>query len=188
MTALSTAQRAELVAIARDAVGNALATGRIDLLGEHAVNDPVLRRPGAAFVTLLRGDRLLGCVGSLRAVEPLALAVHRAALQAAFADPRLPAVTADDFSVMTIKVSVLSEPVAMDVESYGALREAVRVGVDGLVVDAPGHRATLLPSVWEQCPDADTFLGALWAKAGLRPGAWPRGLRVDRYTTEEFSA
>ena len=114
--------------------------------------------------------------------------MHRSALQAAFADPRLPAVTPDDFEVMAIKVSVLSPLEAIDVASYDDLLASVRPGVDGLVIEAGTHRATLLPSVWEQCVDASQFLDALWAKAGLKASAWPRGLGVERYTTEEFAS
>src|SRR4051794_28605260 len=103
--ALDGAARQTLLAVATRAIGSALATGRVAVLDEPTTDDAMLREPGAAFVTLLRDDELLGCVGSLNAVEPLEVAVHRAALQAAFADPRLPSVTRDDFEVMTIKVS-----------------------------------------------------------------------------------
>ena len=185
--ALDAGQRGSLLAIAEQAIGRALIASQLPPFDASEIDDPELLRPGAAFVTLLRGDQLLGCVGSLHAGEPLAAAVHRAALQAAFADPRLPAVTAADFDVMTLKISVLSELEPMSVSSFGELASAIRPGVDGIVLDAPRHRATLLPSVWQQCPDVETFLGALWAKAGLPLGTWPRAMRVERYTTEEFA-
>jgi len=53
-------------------------------------------------------------------------------------------------------------------------------------VTAGPRRGTFLPSVWEMVPDRATFLRMLWEKAGLRPGAWPRGIVVAQYTTEEF--
>ncbi|HEY1738526.1 MAG TPA: AMMECR1 domain-containing protein, partial [Acidimicrobiia bacterium] len=96
--------------------------------------------------------------------------------------------TPDDFEVMTIKVSVLSSLNAIDVASYSELLAAVQPGVDGLVIEAGAHRATLLPSVWEQCGDASQFLDALWDKAGLAAFSWPRDTRVERYTTEEFAS
>ncbi len=185
---LDDTHRTVLLSLAADAIGAALSSGRVPQLDEREIDDPVLRQPGAAFVTLLRDDGLLGCVGSLVAVEPLAAAVHRSALQAAFADPRLPSVTVDDFEVMTIKASVLSPLAPLPAGSYQELVEAVRPGVDGLVVEAAGHRATLLPSVWEQCGDVATFLAALWEKAGLASGEWPRSTRVQRYTTDEFAS
>jgi len=185
---LSDRERRALLTIAERSIARALATDDASLLDERTIDEPALRAPGAAFVTLLRGDDLLGCVGTLHAVESLARAVHRAALQAAFADPRLPAVTVADFAVMTIKVSVLSELETVDVASYDELVQIARPGVDGFVIDAPGHRATLLPSVWQQCADAATFFAALWSKAELAPGRWPRGITVQRYTTEEFAS
>ncbi len=59
--------------------------------------DPELCELGATFVTLERNDRLLGCVGTLRAHRPLAIDVAEHALAAAFDDPRLPAVTPATF-------------------------------------------------------------------------------------------
>ena len=47
--------------------------------------------------------------------------------------------------------------------------------VDGLVVAAGRHRATLLPSVWHQLAHPADFVAALWQKAGLAHGAWPKG-------------
>ena len=32
-----------------------------------------------------------------------------------------------------------------------------------------------------------SFLAALWRKAGLAPGEWPRGTRVEVYDSEEFA-
>ncbi|HEY3834892.1 MAG TPA: AmmeMemoRadiSam system protein A [Acidimicrobiia bacterium] len=186
--ALDDHRRSALLDVAARAIGNALVTGRVALLGDDEIDDPVLGEPGAVFVTLLRDERLLGCVGSLHPVESLAHAVHRAALQAAFADPRLPAVTPADFEAMTIKISVLSALEEIAVASYRELLAEARPGVDGLVIEAGAHRATLLPSVWEQCGDANQFLDALWAKAGLAAFAWPRGLSAERYTTEEFAS
>ncbi len=63
---------------------------------------------------------------------------------------------------------------------------AVRPNVDGLVLEAGQHRATLLPSVWPKVRDEAEFLEIVWRKAGLTPGTWPTGIQVSRYTTEEF--
>jgi AmmeMemoRadiSam system protein A len=179
--------RAALLRLAVDTVAAGIRTRReLDAPAELAA-DPVLGAPGAAFVTLERDGRLLGCVGGLEAVRPLAAAVARAAFAAAFEDPRLPAVTADDFPTMTVKVSVLSELEAFPVAGYDDLVEALRPGVDGIVVRAGRHRATLLPSVWHQLARPADFVAALWQKAGLQPGAWPEPVMVLRYTTDEFA-
>jgi uncharacterized protein len=148
--------------------------------------EPTLREPAATFVTLEREDRLLGCVGTLRARQALALDVAEHALAAAFDDPRVPPVTRLDFPEMTVKVSVLSRSMPIDGCSFAELRDRVRPGVDGLTVETgKKYRATLLPSVWSRVRDCDEFLDALWTKAGLRPHAWPPGMQVSRYTTVE---
>ncbi len=181
-------RRAILLGIAADAVGRALTNRGVDVPPDLGGDDPLLRRDAAAFVTLERDTRLLGCIGTLDATQPLAVATARYALAAAFADPRLPPVSADDFTAMTIKISVLSEPEPVAAGSYRELAATVRPGVDGLVLDAGGRGATLLPSVWQHLPETERFLDALWRKAGIRPGTWTPRTRLRRYTTDEFAA
>ena len=131
--------------------------------------DPALAQAAATFVSLERGEALLGCIGTLRATESLLTNVARNAWNAAFADPRLPSVTPADYAVMTVKVSVLSPLTPIKARSWRDVQRVVRPGVDGLLVEAGGCRATLLPSVWEKLSEADQFLDVLWHKAGLRP-------------------
>jgi AmmeMemoRadiSam system protein A len=178
-----------LCSIALDAIATALTTGRRRL---PALDDcPAgLRTPGASFVTLERNGRLLGCVGTLEAVRPLAVDVAEHALAAAFDDPRLPPVTRADYPEMAVKVSVLSRLEPVVACSYDELRSLVRPGTDGISITSErtrnfAARATLLPSVWPKVRDVDEFLDALWSKAGLPPRAWPPGLVVSRYTTAE---
>lgn len=148
--------------------------------------DAQVRRPGASFVTLRGGRRLLGCVGSVAPVRPLAEDVAANALNAAFADPRLPALTAEEFASMEVKISVLGPLERIEVSSRDDLCAAIVPGEDGLLIAAGAHRGTFLPSVWEQVGSPEEFLAMLWSKAGLRPGVWPRNLSVERYHTVEF--
>lgn len=182
---LDARHRRALLDLAQDAIRHALVTGRQQLPDPVDLH-PELRAPAATFVTLERGSQLLGCIGTLQAVRPLAIDVAYNALSAAFADPRMPAVTTDDFVAMSIKISVLSPTEPIEALSPAELARAVRPGVDGLVLEAPGHRSTLLPSVWPRLTDVDEFLAVLWRKAGLEPGCWPPGTLVSRYTTEEL--
>jgi AmmeMemoRadiSam system protein A len=177
--------RAVLLEVAADVIRDALTTGRPQLPDPQDFA-PALRVPGATFVTLERAGDLLGCIGTLEPVRPLVVDVAHNALAAAFADPRLPPVTADDFAHMSIKVSVLSDRERVAVPGYAELARAVRPGVDGLVLEAGRHRSTLLPSVWPKVRDAADFLAVLWRKAGLVPGEWRAGTVVSRYTTDEM--
>lgn len=183
---LTDVHRRVLLDIARDAVGVGLATGA-PLLPDPVLVAAELRRPAATFVTLERDALLLGCIGSLEAARPLAVGVAHHAFAAAFTDPRLPTVDHDDYVAMSIKISVLSELEPFDAHSLAELAAGVRPGIDGLVVDTGGRRATFLPSVWAHLHDVDVFLATLWRKVGLRPGSWPAHTRCSRYTTDEFS-
>ena len=68
------------------------------------------------------------------------------------------------------------------VPTLAAALKAVAAGVDGLVVESGPQRATLLPSVWDDLPTAEEFIGALWHKAGLMPEYWSPAIRLWRYT------
>ena len=179
--------RHALLRIAADAIGHALLRGDGRAAVPAPTGDLALDQAAATFVTLERGEALLGCIGTLEATESLAASVARNACKAAFADPRLPAVTVADFEVMTIKVSVLSRLTPMRARSWKDVARNRRVGTDGVLVEVDNHRATLLPSVWPKVNGAAQFLDVLWHKAGLRARDWLPHTRVSKYTTEEFA-
>jgi AmmeMemoRadiSam system protein A len=174
-----------LTDLALEAVANALRTGRRRLPDPRDLPSD-LARPGATFVTLERGGALLGCIGSLTHDQPLGVNAARNAIAAAFDDPRLPPISAADYREMDVKVSVLSSPRPLAVESHATLVAALRPGVDGVIVELGKNRATFLPAVWAKLSEPVAFLDALWDKAGLRPGVWDAHLRVSTYTTEEL--
>lgn len=146
-----------------------------------------LAEDGACFVTLRGSGDLLGCIGSLTPRQPLGVDVAHNAAAAGFDDPRLPAVTRRDVPLMQVHVSVLGPLAVLPVGGWAELREQLRPGVDGLLVEDLPHRATFLPAVWESLPDPEAFLDALWRKAGLPPRRWARELQVSRYVVEELS-
>ena len=186
MAPLTDHERRWLLDLARSTVRAAL-DGHGQVLPELGdVPTEALRRPGAAFVTLRRDGRLLGCIGSLEPTRPLAVDVAAHAYDAAFLDPRLPAVTDDDAAHMDVEISVLGPLTPMAVGSRAELEAELRPGVDGLWVASREGRATFLPSVWGQVGSPAEFCDLLWRKAGLRPGRWPADLAVDRYDVDEF--
>lgn len=138
-------------------------------------------------MTLRSSDgELLGCIGSLQARQPLVDDIAEHAFDAAFRDPRFPPLTREWASGMVIDVSVLTAPEPFPCSSYAQLLAEVPVG-SGVTVTAGRHRATFLPAVWAQLPEPATFLAALWRKAGLQPGDWPAGTRIEVYDSEEFA-
>ncbi len=145
-----------------------------------------LGRVVGAFVTLTVDGVLNGCIGNIDGVEPLGLAVPRLAWSAAFADPRLPALRADQYERLTISISILSPLAPLAVASREELVAALHAGADGLVIGTPARRAVFLPSVWEQLPDPGDFVDALYRKAGLRVGSWPPGMTAWRFSVMSF--
>jgi AmmeMemoRadiSam system protein A len=153
---------------------------------EPATLRPALREPCGVFVTLEVSGRLNGCIGTIEAVEPLGVAVPRLAWAAAFADPRLPELTADDYQSLDIKLSLMDPLEPLPASSEAELAGALRPGVDGLLIRAGPAQATFLPAVWDKVPEPLVFLRRLEAKAGLRPGHWPADLQAWRYTATEY--
>jgi AmmeMemoRadiSam system protein A len=150
-----------------------------------AMPPSVLLRRGV-FVTVKVDGELNGCIGSLEPRRSLAVAVPTLAWEAAFADPRLPALTWPDEPGLGMKVSVLSPLEPLGVASQPELLAALRPGVDGLLIAAGLRRATFLPSVWETLPDPLDFVRHLQTKAMLPRGEWLAGTKAYRYTALEF--
>jgi AmmeMemoRadiSam system protein A len=147
---------------------------------------PALQILGAAFVTLHVDGELRGCIGSLEAVQPLVVDVVQNAHEAAFRDPRFPALTWPEFERLTLHISVLTMPEPMDFDSEENLLQQLRPGVDGLILEEGHRRGTFLPSVWETLSDPREFFAHLKRKAGLPQDYWSDTLRVRRYRTIAF--
>ncbi len=153
----------------------------------EALLPAALRERTGVFVTLTVRGELNGCIGSIEGVEPLGRAAARHAWSAAFADPRLPALRPDEYEELAIEVSVLSPLVAMPATSRRQVLEHLRPSIDGLVIAESDRRGVFLPAVWDQLPEREAFLDHLQAKAGLRPGSWPSGMRAWRFTAAKFA-
>jgi AmmeMemoRadiSam system protein A len=144
---------------------------------------PALREPSGVFVTLEVDGQLNGCIGSVVPAEPLGPAVAELAWRAAFADPRLPSLTPEDYPLLEIKLSLIGPLEPVPAGSEAELAAGLRPGVDGVLIRWGAANATFLPAVWAKLPDPVTFLRHLQAKAGLRPGQWPSGIETWRYET-----
>lgn len=175
------AHRRELLALARASIEAALPDGK---LGPYArePRDPELMRRASSFVTLRNNGELRGCCGSIDAPRALAEDVWRNAWASAFGDHRFPALTPAEWPSIELHISVLSPPQPMAVSDEADLLARVRPRVDGLILELGSARATFLPAVWEQLPDAASFVRHLKAKAGWHAGFWSPQVRVFRYT------
>ena len=142
-----------------------------------------LAAAGACFVTLSFPDgNLRGCIGNLRAFEPLRENLRRNAVNAAFEDPRFPPLEPEELAELRIEVSVLSAP-----RPIAGPADFVP-GREGLILEWHGRSAVFLPQVAvEQGWDRETTLTQLARKAGLEPAAWrDPACRFMVFTAEVF--
>lgn len=141
----------------------------------------------SCFVTLHLAKQLRGCIGSLIASRPLIIDVATNAFSAAFNDPRFQPLTNNELKHITLDISVLSQPTPMQVSSEADLLHKLRPGIDGLILSDTGHKATFLPSVWEQLPNTADFVSHLKNKAGWPSNYWSNTIAIATYTTEFIS-
>ncbi len=144
----------------------------------------VLRADGACFVTLNNKGRLRGCIGNMKATDPLYVAAMRnvssACHDARFAnDP----VTAAELDEIDIEISCMTPPARVE------RPEEIVVGKHGLWIVLGSSRGVLLPQVaarrgWTR----EKFLAQTCRKAGLEPGAWKRPeTEIYSFEAEVFS-
>lgn len=171
-----------MLALARHAIASKLGLEK----GEEPAPTPRLLEPGACFVTLMRFDKLRGCIGSLEARQPLWDEIRDMARAAAFEDSRFTPVYAKELGDVSVEISVLSAPVPFPVKNEKDLYARLRPGIDGLVLEDGQRRSTFLPSVWEQLEDPREFVDNLKMKAGLPPDHWTKTLKFSRYEVAEI--
>ena len=176
-----------LLLLARAAIAERLfSDGRLDDTRRTVVITPPLTAPRACFVTLTAaspdgGHALRGCIGSTEAELPAHEAVVAAARDAAFSDPRFGPLAPEEFSGVSLSVSVLTPRVPVP------SAEAIVAGRDGVVLACGGRQALFLPEVATEWGwDRVTLLAQLARKAGLPAGAWRRA-RLWVFETERFA-
>ena len=143
-----------------------------------------LQKNAASFVTLEIKGNLKGCIGTLKAYQPLVQDVAKNSYAAAFKDTRFDPVTIGEYSKLTKQISILSRPIKMSFTSEKDLLQKLHPGIDGLILSDKGHEGTFLPSVWKELQEPKLFLQQLKVKAGLPEKYWSKTLKVKRYTVE----
>jgi AmmeMemoRadiSam system protein A len=174
-----------LLQVAKESIQHGLDKGRA-LTVEVLDYDEELRDERATFVTLEIHNKLRGCIGTLVADRPLVSDVAYHAYAAAFSDPRFPSLGRDEFPLLDIHISILSQPEPIDFDSEEHLIQQMRPGEDGLIITEGMYKGTFLPSVWKSLSDPRDFLRHLKQKAGLPPNYWSDTIEVQRYTTESI--
>lgn len=182
-------QKKILLRLARQTIEEELGQPATDPLLTKELHDPELRQHRGVFVTLNFDGMLRGCIGSLLGLEPLIAGVRRHAVNAALRDNRFPLLTVNELPDVVIEISVLTPPQNLKYTDSNDLIDRLRPGIDGVILKIPGGAgATFLPQVWEQIPEAETFLRHLCLKAGLPADSWRHGnLTVQTYQACHFN-
>ena len=135
--------------------------------GAPAPPEGRLREKLGSFVTLTRGGRLRGCIGTIIPQEELYKNVARMGFAAAFQDHRFPPLRREELEDTDIEVSVLG-PITPCPDP-----EQIEVGRHGLLLRLGGASGVFLPKVpVDQGWDRAAYLENLCRKAGLPGGSW----------------
>jgi AmmeMemoRadiSam system protein A len=148
---------------------------------------PVFRERRGTFATLTIDGNLRGCIGHIIPQESLIEGIKVNAINAAFRDPRFPAMSQKEWDRVKIEISILTDPEPLSYTDANDLLSKLRPGIDGVILGKGFYQATFLPQVWEQLPEKEEFLTHLCLKAGLRGDAWKKGdLEVSTYQVQAF--
>jgi len=133
---------------------------------------PVFREKRGVFVTISKEGQLRGCIGLPYPVMPLGEALEHAAKAAALEDPRFPPVKKDELAIISVEVTILTIPEAINGSPSDRVRH-IEIGKHGLIIRGMGTSGLLLPQVaTEYGWDAETFLDHSCQKAGLPARCW----------------
>jgi AmmeMemoRadiSam system protein A len=151
------------------------------------LSSPCLLEQRGCFVTLHKKGRLRGCIGTIEPVSELLVCVEENAENAAFRDPRFPALTKEELSEIDIEISMLTVPKKIQFKNGEDLKRQLTPLSHGVILSKGARRATFLPQVWKQLPQKEEFLERLCLKAGIPSDAWKDPeTQVKIYRAEVF--
>ncbi len=145
-------------------------------LGQRVDATPIFvegRSVDGAFVTITIENNLRGCMGYVGVRQPLLKAVGRAAMAAAFEDPRFPPLTSGELPLSVFEVTLLGPLRPLASKAPQELVASIQLGVHGLLVRRMGFSGLLLPQVAiEYGWGAPEFLSQTCLKGGLPEDCW----------------
>jgi AmmeMemoRadiSam system protein A len=189
-TNITEVQGMRLIQVARRTIAAKLGTlvEADKVISDHDLADPAFQEKRGTFVTLKIKNQLRGCMGCLTPSETILEGIQRNAINAAFNDPRFPALTPVELDRAKIDISILTSPREFEYTASDDLLEKLRPNIDGVIINKGLARSTFLPQVWEQLPRTEDFLAHLCRKAGLSPDEWKKGeLGVSIYQVQYFN-
>jgi uncharacterized protein (TIGR00296 family) len=178
---LSDSDGAILVRTARKAVTEFLSNGnKIKLEPEF---EKKFSFNSGVFVTLNKTGGLRGCVGFPLPVQKLSRAIVDEAIAAATEDPRFSPVTMKELGDIVFEVTVLTQPIEIDVSDPAEYLSKIKVGRDGLIISHSFYSGLLLPQVpGEYGWNEEEFLQHTCLKAGLAKDFWKSGeAKIEKF-------
>jgi len=178
---LSDSDGAILVKISRKAVTEFLSNGnKIKLEPEF---EKKFSFNSGVFVTLNKTGELRGCIGFPLPVKKLSRAIVDEAIAAATEDPRFSPVTMKELGDIVFEVTVLTQPIEIDVSDPAEYLSKIKVGRDGLIISHSFYSGLLLPQVpGEYGWNEEEFLQHTCLKAGLAKDFWKSGeAKIEKF-------
>lgn len=174
-----------LIKLARDAISSILLKRKVEVSKE--IKKKFSEKTGV-FVTLYKDNKLRGCIGYTEPIFPLWQATIKAALGAAFEDPRFPNLEKTELDKVRIELSVLTPPELIEVKDPNKYLDKIEIGKNGLMVEYSYCKGLLLPQVaTEYNWDVPTFLCNTCRKAGLPMEMWHNlKCKVYRFEAKVF--
>jgi AmmeMemoRadiSam system protein A len=159
-----------LLKLAKEAIVSYMESGKESELRRTIPQE--LLTPRGSFVTLNVKGELHGCIGRLETEELLYKDIISNATGAAFFDYRFSPLTKSDLEDLTIEISLLTTPVKLELTDREEILRYLGERKPGVILKNGVYQSTFLPQVWEEIPQAETFLKHLSAKAGMDVNAW----------------
>ena len=167
---VSLAQAKKLIKLAKDAISAYFEGKRLEVPEDLQKE---FRDKTGVFVSLYVKNELAGCIGFPEPIFPLWLAVRKAAIGAAFGDPRFPPLVKAQMRDLRVEISILTKPEVIEVKDPREYLKKIKIGKDGLMVKDEFGSGLLLPQVpVEWGWGVEEFLNQTCMKAGLDPDCW----------------
>jgi len=177
----SLSQGKELIKLARKAVESKKVEKKFDKSFE-------IKKGVFVTIETFPEKELRGCIGFPYATLKIGEAVQRAAISAAFEDPRFPPLEREELSKIVFEISILTEPELIKVKEPKEYFEKIEAGKDGLILQNGPFSGLFLPQVWKQLPSKKEFLENLCFKASLSPNyIYDKGTRIWKFRVQIFA-
>lgn len=139
-----------------------------------------LKKRYGVFVSLKHKNQLRGCIGSIESRSYLYESLYHLSKKAAFSDHRFSPLSVNEFSEISIEISVLSTPLLL--ENY----KDIVIGKHGIILNKGRFSSVFLPQVpVEWGWGIDDYLIQLSRKAGLADDGW-RTAQLRSFTAFVF--